>query len=80
MEVHEVIKRIRTIRGITQKQMAMKLHLSLSAYGKIERGESKLYFETAGKISSVLQIGISDLQHYQEEKLFPQLFNYRLAT
>ncbi len=79
MEVHEIIKRIRTIRGITQNQMAEKLHLSLSAYGKIERGESGLSFQTAGKIAGILQINIADLQYYKEESLFPSIPNYKAA-
>jgi len=40
MKLHEKIRLIRQAKGWSQREVAKKLHISLNAYGHIERGET----------------------------------------
>ena len=42
MHLHEKISVFRTLKGLTQEQMAEKLNMSTTGYAKVERGETKL--------------------------------------
>ena len=39
MPIHEKIRLLRQVKGLTQEEVADKLNLSVNGYGKIERGE-----------------------------------------
>lgn len=66
--INENIQRIREMRGFTQEHMAESLNMSVSAYGKIERGESGLSFEKAKSISKILGISLNDLETFDDQK------------
>lgn len=66
--INENIQRIREMRGFTQEHMAESLNMSVSAYGKIERGESGLSFEKAKSISKILGISIAELDEFDEKR------------
>ena len=43
--IHNRIKTLRTLKGISQKDMAEKLHKSPSAYNRMENGDIKIAIE-----------------------------------
>lgn len=55
------IKKQRSARGLTQDQMAERLHLSTKAYQKIENGITKLDIERLNQIAEILEISVVDL-------------------
>ena len=66
MDIGEKIKRLREIRNITQNDMAAHLNMSLSAYGKIERGETGLSFEKVKEIAGILNVSIAALDEFDD--------------
>lgn len=65
------IRLIREIKELSQEYVAIKLHMSQSAYAKIERGETRLTVERLGKICSVLEIDIPQL--FRESQILNRL-------
>ena len=60
-EILERIKKIRNLRGVKQKYIALQMGMSESTYSKIENGNQKLTFEVIEKIADVLNIPINHL-------------------
>ena len=60
-EILERIKKIRNLRGVKQKYIALQMRMSQSTYSKIENGNQKLTFEVIEKIADVLNIPINHL-------------------
>ena len=60
------IKKQRSARGLTQDQMAERLHLSTKAYQKIENGITKLDIERLNQIAEILEISLVDLINSDE--------------
>lgn len=55
-EILKNIKQLRLKKGYSQKEMAERLNLSVSGYGKIENGENYLSVEFLIKICNILEI------------------------
>ena len=55
MEHHEIIKKFRILRGMTQKEVADKLDMTHSGYSKYERGERKMDVLKYVEICSILK-------------------------
>jgi Predicted transcriptional regulator with C-terminal CBS domains len=53
--VAEKIKRLRKSKGFSQEDMAEKLHISQSAYARIENGESHSWAAHIEKLSEILK-------------------------
>lgn len=49
----------RARKGLTQRDMSLKLGISLSKYSRIETGKTSPTLDTVAKIIDVLQIGDS---------------------
>ena len=45
MNLAQKIRLVRTSKGISREEIASALHLSLQAYGKLERGETEISVE-----------------------------------
>lgn len=58
--VAEKIKRLRKSKGLSQDDMAEKLHISQSAYARIETGESHSWAAHIEKLSEILEIKPED--------------------
>ncbi len=58
------IRAIRALKNLTQENVSETLGMSQSAYGKIERGETKVTWEKLCEIATVLQINIWDIVHF----------------
>jgi transcriptional regulator with XRE-family HTH domain len=55
------IKKLRSNIGLTQEQMADKVHLSVKAWQKIENGITKLDLDRLNQIAEILEISLVDL-------------------
>jgi len=61
MKLHERIKLIRIGKGWSQEQIAKKLHMSLNAYGCIERGETHPNLKRLEQLAKVFDTGLEEL-------------------
>ena len=57
-DVYINIRRIRELKDLTREYVAEELEMSMSGYGKIERGEVDLTVSKLTKISEVLDVSI----------------------
>lgn len=69
MKTGNKIRSIRLLKGYSQEYMALKLNLSQSAYGKIERGESDITLSRLEQISFVLDMTPVDVLLFDKEVL-----------
>ncbi len=60
------IRKIREIKGLKQENVADKIGLSLSSYGKIERGEVKLSVERLSTIAAAMELPINAILEFDE--------------
>ena len=58
--VAEKIKRLRKSKGFSQDDMAEKMHISQSAYARIENGESHSWAAHIEKLSDILEVKPED--------------------
>jgi transcriptional regulator with XRE-family HTH domain len=70
MQLGEKITLMRTLKGLTQEEMAEKLSMSTTGYAKIERGETKLQSPRLEKIADVLGMELSDLLSFDTKNIF----------
>jgi len=70
MELCEKVGVMRTLKGLTQEEMAAKLDMSPTGYAKIERGETKLQIHRLEKIAEVLGMELKDLVSFDEKMIF----------
>jgi transcriptional regulator with XRE-family HTH domain len=75
MELGEKVSLMRTLKGLTQEEMATKLNMSVTGYAKIERGESKLQNPRLEKIVEVLGIELTDLLNFDAQNVFRASFH-----
>lgn len=54
MKINEIIKRLREEKGLTQKQLAELIGVSVSAVQQFEYGKTQPKYETLLKLSKVL--------------------------
>ncbi|MCE2495228.1 MAG: helix-turn-helix transcriptional regulator [Flavobacteriales bacterium] len=62
---------IREIKGLSQEYMSLKLHISQSAYAKLERGETRMTVQRLKEICSILEIDVPQL--FRESHLLERL-------
>ncbi len=60
LKVSETLLKTRLGRNMSQQEFAEKLDMSVSAYGRLERGETSLEINQLVKISEKLDIPIQD--------------------
>lgn len=60
MNIPDKIRSLREMHHFTQETMADKLHISPSAYAKLERGEQKIYVEKLAQIAQIFNMDIKD--------------------
>ena len=73
--MENIIKKIAEIRnkkGLSYENMAIDLDLSVSAYRKIETGETKLTVERLVEISKILETPLDDFLETNSQKNFNQ--------
>lgn len=75
MEISERIKFMRTFKGWSQDEMAAKLHMAVSGYAKIERGETDIPFSRLKQIANTFEIELSHLIGLNEKNVFNVIGN-----
>ena len=68
--VYKIIRLIRELKGITRDYMASELKLTVSGYGKIERGEVDLTLSKLHQIAKILNVDIFRLFDFEVTKAF----------
>lgn len=61
MQILEQIRTVRECKNLSQEDMAERMNMTVSGYGKLERGETKMYVETLVKIAQALDTDLKDL-------------------
>ena len=67
------IKEIRTSKGVTQKQMALKMAMEQTTYSRKENGKSPITNEEWEKLAKILDTSIEDLK--KEHKTYTKYEN-----
>jgi DNA-binding XRE family transcriptional regulator len=70
MPIHEKIRLLRQVRGLTQEEVADKLNLSVNGYGKIERGNCDINLTRLEQIAEVFGVEIVDLLGSTDRYIF----------
>ena len=73
LEFIQLVKRLRTLKKLNQKQMASILQIPISSYSRIENGIYKLNFRIIKNLSEVLDI---DLNVIKDVKLIDKIVYY----
>ena len=66
MRLGNKIRKIREIKGLKQENIADKIGLSLSSYGKIERGEIKLSVDRLSSIAQAMDLSMNAILEFDE--------------
>lgn len=69
MLLAENIKRIRTEKGISQRELARRINMSGQMISKIEKSETSPSIETLSKIAKTLDVSVNDLLDMEVGKL-----------
>lgn len=56
MEAHELLRKYRLIRDMTQTELATKIGMTQSGYAKLERGEYKIDIEKWSQLVKALRV------------------------
>jgi transcriptional regulator with XRE-family HTH domain len=75
MEVHEKIKLMRQLKNWSQEEMASRLGMSISGYGSIERGETKINLQRLEEIASIFNISLLELINLNEKNVQNNIVN-----
>jgi len=74
MKIGDKIRAIRTMKGYSQEYMAAKLHMSQSAYGKIERGKTDITVNRLKQVSDLLGLSNpADILLFDAEDLLSRI-------
>ena len=70
MQLNEKLRFMRHLKKWSQEEVAHRLNLSASAYGSMERGETKLSFPRLEEIAKVFEIELAELIDFNEKNVF----------
>ncbi|MEA9414109.1 MULTISPECIES: helix-turn-helix domain-containing protein [unclassified Flavobacterium] len=73
--ISENIRTIREMKNLTRKFVASEMDMSISGYGKIERGEIDLTISKLSKIASVFGVSLNDLLFLDISYFFNKSYN-----
>jgi transcriptional regulator with XRE-family HTH domain len=73
--ISENIRTIREMKNLTRKFVASEMDMSISGYGKIERGEIDLTISKLSKIASVFGVSLNDLLFLDISFFFNKSYN-----
>ncbi|HEY8399709.1 MAG TPA: helix-turn-helix domain-containing protein [Cytophagaceae bacterium] len=69
------IRKLRELRNLKQEDMADKLGISLTSYGKLERDETDISMERLEQIAKVLGLSVPEVLSFDEKHVFNFLHN-----
>lgn len=64
------IRKIRELKNYSRHYMARQLHISITTYGKIERGEIDLTLSRLSLLAGIFNISLTSIIEFDENKLF----------
>ncbi|WP_428660147.1 helix-turn-helix domain-containing protein [Runella sp.] len=67
MKIGEKIRAIRTLKGLSQENMADLLNMKVLAYGGIERSKTDIKFSRLTQIATALQVTVGDILQFSSE-------------
>ncbi len=70
MPIHEKIRLLRQVKGLTQEEVADKLNLSVNGYGKIERGDCDINLTRLEQIANVFDVEAIELLGTVDKNVF----------
>jgi transcriptional regulator with XRE-family HTH domain len=70
MNLGQKIKLVRASQGISREEVANALHVSLQAYGKLERGETEISVERLQHIADTLGVSKQYIEAYETTDRF----------
>jgi hypothetical protein len=66
-KIYANIKAIRLAKGLKQEDVAEKLGLAPSNYGRVERGLTEISVERLEKIAEIFEMSVSNVLNYDQE-------------
>ena len=66
-QIHEKIRLIRSIKGMSQENVAIDLGFSQRAYSKIERGETQVSIDVLNKLAKLFEMKPEDILNFNPE-------------
>lgn len=69
-KIGEKIRKIRTLNGFSQENMADMLNISLVSYGDIERCKTRLTSSRLEEIARALEVSVEDIETFDEKIAF----------
>lgn len=69
MNIGDNIKRFRTLKKLSQKQVALEVDMNQSQYSRIESGKVEPTLTTLSKIATVFEVSVADLVKENQEDL-----------
>ncbi len=70
MTLGQKVCKLRELRGYSQQYMGLKLGISQTAYGKLERGAAAISPERLARLAHILDVEVSYLQNFDFERVF----------
>ena len=68
--IGDKIRKIREIKDLKQDDVADRIGISSSAYGKLERDETNITHERLEQIAKVFDLSVSDILAFDEKQVF----------
>ena len=70
MTLVDKIRAFRTIKNYSQDNLAQMLGISLTAYAKLERGETEMSYTRLEQIAKAMEVRVVDLLNFGEQGYF----------
>ena len=70
MPIHEKIRLLRQVKGLTQEEVAERLNLSVNGYGKIERGNCDINLHRLEQIAEVFGVEVIEFLGTADRNVF----------
>lgn len=70
MDIENKIRTLREINQWSQEDMADKMQMSVNAYARLERGQTKINLERLQKIAEIFNMNIIDLLNFSDKNFF----------
>lgn len=67
MNIGDQIKRIRTAKNLSQKEVALSLEMDQAQFSRIENGKTDPAFSTIEKVAQALGVGLAELVNTEED-------------
>lgn len=74
MRLHEKVAEFRHRKGLTQQELANKIHMKKGGYGKLERGERQLKIPRLRQIATALEMELKDILEGDEKTVLNASF------